>query len=128
MGNINQDDDFVHRLGKLVPVYILAWVTAVEGLLNSLTDDVFKITGLAIITLISFALLYLVEFKNQQVTNQTQQIVIVISTILFLFVLAIQTLFDFESDVAVQVNVLIFMVVLGWSFLVPYIVKEKTTA
>ena len=31
MTNIDQDDTYLHRLGKLTPVYIFALMTAMEG-------------------------------------------------------------------------------------------------
>ncbi|MFW9856220.1 MAG: hypothetical protein ACFFFG_14305 [Candidatus Thorarchaeota archaeon] len=122
MGDLNKDDDYIHRLGKLVPVYVVAFVASIEGFLTVLTDVLFQIAGLGLVSLIAVAAVYIMEFRNQNLTIQNQKIVLVISTLIYLGLLWQKTLLPLD----IQFNALVAIAIMGYTLLVPMAMREGT--
>lgn len=119
MTDINDSDDYVHRLGKLVPVYVVALIITSESFLRIFVDLIFQAAGSIIIVLAILGLFYYFEIKNQQITRRDQLYVTFGSIILYtgLFLLRLYI------DVGVQTEALIGLVVVLWTALTPQIVK-----
>jgi hypothetical protein len=137
MGNYDANDDYLHRLGKFVPVYVLGWIASIESVLLNFTD-VFRLVGFVFVAAVAFILVYLNEFQaigrdpTEKITDPTQRIVVVISTGLYLFTVMYRSLLFtmivelLGQQMADQSNLLLALVVLGYTALIPYFVKKKT--
>lgn len=119
MANINEDDDYIHRLGKLVPVYVIALVIASESFLRIFEDVLFQVLGSLIIILAVLGLVYYIEIKDQLISRQDQLIVTFISVMLYVGLF----LFRLYIDPEAQVEALIGLVVILWTAITPQIVK-----
>ena len=138
MGNYDENDDYIHRLGKFVPVYVLGWIASVESILLNFTD-VLRLVGFLVVAAVAFILVYLNEFQaikrkpEEKITDKTQRIVLVVSTGLYLFTVMYRSLlFSMIVDLlgqqmADQSNLLLALAVLGYTALIPYVVKKPTS-
>ncbi|KKN86633.1 hypothetical protein LCGC14_0268100, partial [marine sediment metagenome] len=63
MTDINEYDDYVHRLGKLVPVYVIALIFAVEPLLYIFQGDETKVLVTLLLLVVVVVLIWNTEVR-----------------------------------------------------------------
>ncbi len=122
MGNLNSDDKYLQRLGKLVPVYVLAIISIANPLLGGL-DPIFKLGALVLVWFLSFAGIYFFEVFKENVTNKGQIALAAASTILYLILLTIGQI-ELDDRTALQLSALLTIVVGSWTIIVPEISKK----
>jgi hypothetical protein len=136
MANYNENDDYIHRLGKFVPIYVLGWIASIESLLQNFTG-IMLVIAFSIVAGIAIVLVYVNEFRaimrdpKQKITDNTQRTILVVSTGLYLFSLLyrsilISVIVDFlGQQMADQINLLFVIIVLGYTFIIPWLVKKS---
>ncbi len=124
LGNLNIDDTYLQRLGKLVPVYVLAFVATVDPLLEGL-DELFKWIGVSGIWAISLILFYVFEVYREKVTNKAQLGLAFISTCFYLGLLTINQI-ELNDSISLQVNTVLLIFIMGWTFVVPELSRKIT--
>ena len=117
--NVNENDSYIHKLGKLVPVYVVIWLTTIEAFLRGFTDKPFQALGALLAIVVALALVYFIEIRTQQVTKKDQILVAFGSTVMYIGIALIHLYLTTD----IQVDGLIAIVVLGWTSLTPYLVK-----
>lgn len=121
MGAINPGDDYIHRLGKLVPVYVLAMITAVQGFLAFFTDQTIQILVFASLILAAFLSILGFEFINQKNRRLDQIIILGISSILYITAISNLTFGWLEGS---EWSLFLSLIAVLWTFIVPAVVQQ----
>ena len=121
MTNIDQDDTYLHRLGKLTPVYIFALMTAMEGLMAPLRalDVTFQVIGVVMVLFAAVVLFWHFEIRDQKVDLRPQLVIAFVTSMLYITLSSMRIL-------AVDLGDLNYLIMLGvglWTFVTPMIVK-----
>lgn len=119
MTNINEYDDYLHRLGKLVPAYIIALVIAVEPLLSIFTEIFLQVAVTILLLLAAVVLIWQSEIRNQQITRQDQVVAVFVSTILYLLFFVTR----FYVELGVELQAFTAFVVILYTIVVPQVVR-----
>lgn len=64
--NIDADDSYLHRLGKLTPIYIIALMTTVEGLLTPFAtlNVPFQVAAVVMVLIAAIVLFWHFEIRD----------------------------------------------------------------
>ncbi|MFW9845893.1 MAG: hypothetical protein ACFFD6_04045 [Candidatus Thorarchaeota archaeon] len=121
MTNIDQNDTYLHRLGKLTPVYVIALVTAMEGLMTPLRtlDVIIQAVGVAMVLITTIVLFWHFEIRDQKVDLRPQLVIAFITSILYVSLSSLRIL-------SIDLGDWNFLVMLGvglWTFATPMIIK-----
>jgi hypothetical protein len=119
MSDINKMDDYLHRLGKLVPPYIIALVVAIEPLLNIFTEIFLQVAVTILLILAALVLIYQVEIKNQELTRQDQVVAVAVSTVLYLVLFLVRA----YVELGVELQAFSAFVVILYTIVVPQVIK-----
>lgn len=121
MTNIDKDDTYLHRLGKLTPVYIIALMTAMEGLMSPLQslDVILQTTGVAMVLITAIVLFWHFEIRDQKVNLRPQLVIAFLTSMLYISLSCLRIL-------SIDLGDWNFIVMLGvglWTFATPMIIK-----
>jgi len=119
--NINAEDSYIHRLGKLTPIYIIALMTAMEGLLAPFAtlDVTFQIIGVVMVLIAAIVLFWHFEIREQKVDLRPQLVIAFVTSMLYIMLSSMRIL-------AISLGDLNYLVLLGvglWTFVAPMLVK-----
>jgi hypothetical protein len=119
--NIDSDDSYLHRLGKLTPIYIIALMTTVEGLLTPFAtlNVPFQVTAVVMVLLAAIVLFWHFEIRDQKVDLRPQLVIAFVTSMLYISLSSIRIL-------GVDLGDLNYIVLLGvglWTFVTPMIIK-----
>ena len=119
--NINADDSYLHRLGKLTPIYIIALMTTVEGLLTPFAtlNVPFQVAAVVMVLIAAIVLFWHFEIRDQKVDLRPQLVVAFVTSMLYIILASIRIL-------AISLGDLNYIVLLGvglWTFVTPMIIK-----
>ncbi len=119
MSDINPGDDYLHRLGKLVPIYVVALVVAVEPLLAIFTE-VFLQFAVTILMLAGVIILvWQVEIRDQGIIRNDQLVAVFMSSILYIVLFLSRT----YVELGVELQAFSALVVILYTIVVPQVVK-----
>lgn len=121
MTNIDADDSYLHRLGKLTPIYIIALMTTVEGLLTPFAtlNVPFQVAAVVMVLIAAIVLFWHFEIRDQKVDLRPQLVVAFVTSMLYIILASIRIL-------AISLGDLNYIVLLGvglWTFVTPMIIK-----
>lgn len=119
--NIDADDSYLHRLGKLTPIYIIALMTTVEGMLTPFAtlNVPFQVTAVVMVLIAAIVLFWHFEIRDQKVDLRPQLVVAFVTSMLYITLSSIRIL-------AISLGDLNYIVLLGvglWTFVTPMIIK-----
>jgi hypothetical protein len=119
--NIDADDSYLHRLGKLTPIYIIALMTTVEGLLTPFAtlNVPFQVTAVVMVLIAAIVLFWHFEIRDQKVDLRPQLAVAFVTSMLYITLSSVRIL-------AINLGDLNYIVLLGvglWTFVTPMIIK-----
>lgn len=119
--NIDADDSYLHRLGKLTPIYIIALMTTVEGLLTPFAtlNVPFQVAAVVMVLIAAIVLFWHFEIRDQKVDLRPQLVVAFVTSMLYIILASIRIL-------AISLGDLNYIVLLGvglWTFVTPMIIK-----
>lgn len=117
MAEINTEDDYLHKLGKLVPIYVVVLTSSLDSLLGIFEDLVFKIFGIVLISSAALLLVYVIEIKQQKITNRAHLGMLFGSTLIYCFILFFRVYIEPDA----QLSAAVAMVVIVWTFITPYL-------
>lgn len=120
MTNIDNNDNLVKRLGKLVPVYIVALLSAVAAFLDVFynIDPVQAQIALIVLIGVGIGLTWYIESTQMTVTNKVQLIIAMFNGALWLFLVNIR-FFNFNQLVSLWIQFLIAL----WTFVIGLIYR-----
>ena len=124
MTDINVDDDYVHRLGKLVPVYVMPFITASVAVFKFFTDPTVETLAFLVLLIGSLILIYTVEFRNQKITRIDQKVIVIISTILYIIIVGVNSFIELTA-IETQIYGIFILIVILWTFVVPYYIPTS---
>jgi hypothetical protein len=119
--NIDADDSYLHRLGKLTPIYIIALMTTVEGLLTPFAtlNVPFQVTAVVMVLIAAIVLFWHFEIRDQKVDLRPQLVVAFVTSMLYIILSCIRIL-----DISLgDLNYLVLLGVGLWTFVAPMIVR-----
>lgn len=121
MTNINSDDSYIHRLGKLTPIYIIALMTTMEGLLAPFAalDVAFQVISVVMVLIVAIVLFWHFEIREQKVNLRPQLVIAFVTSMLYIILSSMRILNISLGDID-------YLVILGvglWTFIAPIIVK-----
>ncbi|MHA2021424.1 MAG: hypothetical protein ACW96N_06895 [Candidatus Thorarchaeota archaeon] len=121
MTNIDSDDSYLHRLGKLTPVYIIALMTAMEGLMApfAILDVAFQVTAVVMVLVAAIVLFWHFEIRDQKVDLRPQLAIAFVTSMLYISLSSMRILGINLGDY----NFLLFLGVGLWTFVTPLIIK-----
>ena len=119
--NIDADDSYLHRLGKLTPIYIIALMTTVEGLLTPFAtlNVPFQVAAVVMVLIAAIVLFWHFEIRDQKVDLRPQLVIAFVTSMLYIILASIRIL-------AISLGDLNYIVLLGvglWTFVTPMIIK-----
>jgi hypothetical protein len=119
--NINADDSYIHRLGKLTPIYIIALMTTMEGMLAPFAalDVAFQVTSVVMVLIAAIVLFWHFEIREQKVDLRPQIVIAFVTSMLYIILSSMRIL-------AISLGDLDYLILLGvglWTFVAPMIVK-----
>ncbi|MHA2141656.1 MAG: hypothetical protein ACXADC_07115 [Candidatus Thorarchaeota archaeon] len=121
MTNIDSDDSYLHRLGKLTPVYVIALMTAMEGLMAPFAtlDVAFQVAAVVMVLVAAIVLFWHFEIRDQKVDLRPQLVIAFVTSMLYISLSSIRILgIDFGNY-----NFLLFLGVGLWTFVTPMMIK-----
>ncbi|MFX1262558.1 MAG: hypothetical protein ACFFAZ_10750 [Promethearchaeota archaeon] len=121
MTNIDADDTYLHRLGKLTPIYIIALMTTVEGLLTPFAtlNVPFQVTAVVMVLIAAIVLFWHFEIRDQKVDLRPQLVIAFVTSMLYIILSSIRIL-----DISLgDLNYIVLLGVGLWTFVTPMIVK-----
>ncbi|MFW9887412.1 MAG: hypothetical protein ACFFER_04480 [Candidatus Thorarchaeota archaeon] len=121
MTNIDSDDSYLHRLGKLTPIYIIALMTTVEGLLTPFAtlNVPFQVTAVVMVLIAAIVLFWHFEIRDQKVDLRPQLVVAFVTSMLYIILSSIRIL-----DISLgDLNYIVLLGVGLWTFVTPMIIK-----
>lgn len=121
MTNINAEDSYIHRLGKLTPIYIIALMTTMEGLLAPFAtlDVAFQVISVVMVLIAAIILFWHFEIREQKVTLRPQLVISFVTSMLYVILSSMRIL-------DISLGDLDYLLLLGvglWTFVAPMIVK-----
>jgi hypothetical protein len=119
--NIDENDTYLHRLGKLTPIYIIALMTAMEGLMAPFAtlDVTFQVVGVVMVLIAAIVLFWHFEVRDQKVDLRPQLVIAFVTSMLYITLSSIRIL-------SIDLGDLNYIVLLGvglWTFVTPMIIK-----
>ncbi len=119
--NINAEDSYIHRLGKLTPIYIIALMTTMEGLLAPFAtlDVAFQVTSVVMVLIAAIVLFWHFEIREQKVNLRPQLVIAFVTSMLYIILSSMRIL-------NISLGDLDYLVLLGvglWTFVAPMIIK-----
>lgn len=121
MTNINAEDSYIHRLGKLTPIYIIALMTTMEGLLAPFAtlDVAFQVISVVMVLIAAIVLFWHFEIREQKVTLRPQLVISFVTSMLYVILSSMRIL-----DISLgDFDYLLLLGVGLWTFVAPMIVK-----
>lgn len=125
MTDINENDDYIHRLGKLVPIYIMPFITTSVAVFKIFTNPVIQAMAFLVLLIGSLILIYTVEFRNQKVTRIDQKLIVIISTILYIIIVGVNSFIEL-TDIGTQIYGIFILIVIFWTFVAPYYIPKSS--
>ncbi|MHA1925158.1 MAG: hypothetical protein ACXABV_03935 [Candidatus Thorarchaeota archaeon] len=121
MTNIDAEDSYLHRLGKLTPIYIIALMTTVEGLLAPFAtlNIAFQVTSVVMVLIAAIVLFWHFEIRDQKVDLRPQLVIAFVTSMLYITLSSIRIL-------GIDLGDLNYIVLLGvglWTFVTPMVIK-----
>ncbi|MHA2004789.1 MAG: hypothetical protein ACW960_11865 [Candidatus Thorarchaeota archaeon] len=121
MTNIDSEDSYLHRLGKLTPIYVIALMTTVEGMLTPFAtlNVAFQVTAVVMVLLAAIVLFWHFEIRDQKVDLRPQLVIAFVTSMLYITLSSIRIL-------GIDLGDLNYIVLLGvglWTFVTPMIIK-----
>jgi hypothetical protein len=119
--NINAEDSYIHRLGKLTPIYIIALMTTMEGLLAPFAtlDVTFQVVSVVMVLIAAIILFWHFEIREQKVTLRPQLVISFVTSMLYIILSSMRIL-----DISLgDFDYLLLLGVGLWTFVAPMIVK-----
>jgi hypothetical protein len=119
--NINSDDSYIHRLGKLTPIYIIALMTTMEGMLAPFAtlDVAFQVASVVMVLIAAIVLFWHFEIREQKVDLRPQLVIAFVTSMLYIILSSMRIL-------TISLGDLDYLVLLGvglWTFVAPMIIK-----
>jgi hypothetical protein len=119
--NIDAEDSYLHRLGKLTPIYIIALMTTVEGLLAPFAtlNIAFQVTSVVMVLIAAIVLFWHFEIRDQKVDLRPQLVIAFVTSMLYITLSSIRIL-------GIDLGDLNYIVLLGvglWTFVTPMVIK-----
>ena len=118
MGNIDEEDNFVKRLGKLTPVYIVSLFGAVGFVIGLFEKSQNSFIAAIILIGASVPIVIFVEYKLMKVRRAIQIVIAALNGVLWLFLMTIPY-FGFSHDI----NIWIQFAIAFWTFIISMIYK-----
>jgi len=119
--NIDENDTYLHRLGKLTPVYVIALITAMEGLLAPFAtlDIAFQVIAVVMVLIAAIVLFWYFEIRDQKVDFRPQLVIAFMTSMLYIILSSIRIL---NIDLG-DLNYILMLGVGLWTFVTPIIIK-----
>ena len=125
MTDINENDDYIHRLVKIVPIYIMPFITTSVAVFKIFTNPVIQAMAFLVLLIGSLILIYTVEFRNQKVTRIDQKLIVIISTILYIIIVGVNSFIEL-TDIGTQIYGIFILIVIFWTFVAPYYIPKSS--
>ena len=121
MGNIDEEDNVVKRLGKLTPVYIVSLFGAVGFVIGLFENQQNSLIAAIILIVISVPIVIFVEYKMMKVRRVFQIVIAALNGVLWLFLMTV----SYFSYIGLTHDIYIWIqfAIAFWTFIIPFFYK-----